>query len=689
MSYKDEDTKIFDLIEENNEQGNQKEVNNNPKRINGKMSLKNRWNMFSKKQKILIICLIVLLIVVLVVGIIFLCKEDNKKIIKQSEEPKIVIENKNYRFEDGNLILLNDNEEEIGKYECKNKENEKCYVAYNVNEDDLDETKYVYENGKNLNTQTPIVNDTYVFIYDNDSDKDSIIRLYNIKEKKVEETYALVKKAINNDSYYIVVNTEGAYGLIQITENGISQIIKFDYEYLAISDKSVQRLENIIAKINDKYFLINQKEERLSKPIDNRIVGYNDNYLKVKDLDNTYSVYDYKGNKVLKENYEYIYLIENYMGIIKDKLLYIVDANEKYLNMDGIKLTNTYYNKTYIYDENDKMLEIKYAADIDINDKIINIITINNEKEKNYEINILESIVNNKLNYVSYIDGKLYFYSDEEKQTLIGTYPCKNKNIIVDENSTLENCYLATESYYSSDTITNQVLGYLPLINNRYVFIKDVLDITNNSIVLYDLVDKKTLSTYLSVDAGIYTGKLSLTFYDTEKLNIMALSAKKNKYGMISITKEGVYSLLDFSNAKIEKLKDYYLINRSSGTYALMDSNKNFITKEYSYKIVDYYKNFVKTIDNTKFRLFDFLGNEITNESYDYIALYENNYVAIKDNKLTVSSYDKTVLIKDVELKLKDYDNAYAIDSSGVTIYKEDKTYDRILFVKEENNGEE
>ena len=689
MSYKDEDTKIFDLIEENNEQGNQKEVNNNPKRINGKMSLKNRWNMFSKKQKILIICLIVLLIVVLVVGIIFLCKEDNKKIIKQSEEPKIVIENKNYRFEDGNLILLNDNEEEIGKYDCKNKENEKCYVAYNVNEDDLDETKYVYENGKNLNTQTPIVNDTYVFIYDNDSDKDSIIRLYNIKEKKVEETYALVKKAINNDSYYIVVNTEGAYGLIQITENGISQIIKFDYEYLAISDKSVQRLENIIAKINDKYFLINQKEERLSKPIDNRIVGYNDNYLKVKDLDNTYSVYDYKGNKVLKENYEYIYLIENYMGIIKDKLLYIVDANEKYLNMDGIKLTNTYYNKTYIYDENDKMLEIKYAADIDINDKIINIITINNEKEKNYEINILESIVNNKLNYVSYIDGKLYFYSDEEKQTLIGTYPCKNKNIIVDENSTLENCYLATESYYSSDTITNQVLGYLPLINNRYVFIKDVLDITNNSIVLYDLVDKKTLSTYLSVDAGIYTGKLSLTFYDTEKLNIMALSAKKNKYGMISITKEGVYSLLDFSNAKIEKLKDYYLINRSSGTYALMDSNKNFITKEYSYKIVDYYKNFVKTIDNTKFRLFDFLGNEITNESYDYIALYENNYVAIKDNKLTVSSYDKTVLIKDVELKLKDYDNAYAIDSSGVTIYKEDKTYDRILFVKEENNGEE
>ncbi|MBQ4584353.1 MAG: hypothetical protein IJA94_05655 [Bacilli bacterium] len=689
MNYDDEDTRVFELIDQKEEEQEDIADKNKKNKTNKKCSLKERWNKFTKKQKVLIIFLIVLLMIFIIIGIIFfVSKNTTKPEIKLPEDPKIVIENKNYRYEDGNLILLDKNEQEIGKYVCKNKDNEKCYVAYNSNEDDLDETKYVYEDGKSVNTQTPIINDTYVFIYDNDNEKDSLISLYNIKEEEIEEVYLLVKKAINDETYFIVANTEGNYGLIQLTEEGIVQVIKFNYEYLAVAEKSVQQLGNLIAKSNDKYYLINKDENQITKPIKEAIVGFNDNFIKVKTNDGAYTVYGYNGSKILENTYDYVYLVDKYLGVIKDKLLYIIDEKENYLNIEGIKLSNTYYNKTYIYDQNDKMLEIKNAADIKVEENNIMVTLTENDNEKTYTINVLEAIVNNTLNYVSYIDGKLYFYSDEQKKNLIGSYPCKNKNTIIDETSILQNCYLAKESSYAENT-SEVELGYLPIINNRYVFVNDVLDTSKQSIVLYDLVEKETKSTYLSVDAGIYSGVLSLTFYDTDNLNIIALSAKKNKYGMITITKDNVTAFLEFSNNKIERLGDYYLVNRSSGTYALLDNTKNFITKDYSYKIVNYYKNYVKVIDNNKYRLFGFDGKEITNESYDYIELFADNYVAIKDNKLLVSTYDNVILIKDVELKITDYDNAYSIDNDGVTIYNADKTFEKFLYIKEEANGEE
>ena len=66
-----------------------------------------------------------LILAFLVIGISFLVKGNKELEIKGPEDPKIVIENKNYRYEDGNLVLLNKNEQEIGKYECRNKDNEK------------------------------------------------------------------------------------------------------------------------------------------------------------------------------------------------------------------------------------------------------------------------------------------------------------------------------------------------------------------------------------------------------------------------------------------------------------------------------------------------------------------------------------------------------------------------------------
>lgn len=687
MEYKDEDTKVFEIVETTKE-----ENLNNDEIKKSKTSLKERWNSFSKKQKILIIALIILVVTLLIVAIIFLLKGNQEEEIKTKEEASIIIQNNNYRYEDGSLILLSENEEEIGRYECRNKDVEKCFVAYNSNEDDLDETKYIYEDGKTVSTQTPIINNKYVFIYDNNSNQDNVVILYDLLENKTVETYRLVKKAFNSDLYFIVANKEGKYGLIKIAEEGIAQVIKFNYDYLAIADKSVQDLGNVIAKSNDKYFIIDQNEKQLSKPVKEKIVGFNKNYIKVKNDDNLYTTYDYQGNKLLTNTYQYIYLSENYMGVVEDNKLFFIDNKENYLNIDGIKLPNSNYNKTYIYDKDDKMLEISNAAEISLEEKNIVVKINENDNEIVHNINILESIVNNKYSYISYIDGKLYFYSDEAKKTLIGSYPCKNKNNIVDENSTLDNCYLAKESSYQDNEMNakQENLGYLPVINNRFVFINDTLNKESSSIVLYDLLENKTKSNYLSVDAGIYNNNSSLSFYDTENLNIIAVSAKKNKYGMINITKDNVTSFIEFTNNKIERMGNYYLVNKSSGTYSLIDNTQKYVTGDYSYKIVRYFKNYVKVLDNNKYRVFDFEEHIITTDAYDYIAMYEDNYAAIKDNKISVIKYNGEVLIKDVDLKMTDYENAYSVDSAGITIYNIDKTFEKIAFNNEENvNGEQ
>jgi hypothetical protein len=82
------------------------------------------------------------------------------------------------------------------------------------------------------------------------------------------------------------------------------------------------------------------------------------------------------------------------------------------------------------------------------------------------------------------INGKLYFYSDEDKENLIGKYTCKNKNDVTSKTTELTSCFVAKES-----KIVNETSGYIPIFNNSYAFISD-----NNNVILYDL---KTFSSII------------------------------------------------------------------------------------------------------------------------------------------------------------------------------------------------
>lgn len=148
-----------------------------------------KWSQLSKKQKVtMIVCGVILLLVIVVILLYFLVfKKDDEEENKKPEEPVVIVEKDNYRYEDGWLVFLGENDEELGEYECTNKDEELCYVAYYSNEDDFDVNKNVYENGIPVEFRSDIILDNYVFIYDNTETEDGNVLLYNIESKEVTD----------------------------------------------------------------------------------------------------------------------------------------------------------------------------------------------------------------------------------------------------------------------------------------------------------------------------------------------------------------------------------------------------------------------------------------------------------------------------------------------------------------------
>ena len=651
-----------DIVEETSNE----EIKEEPKKKKKeKKSLKEKWNSLSKKKKIIIIIAISLFLVLLTVGIILIVKHNNKP---SKKIEKVVVENQNYRYENGVLYFYNKSKKVIGNYKCKNKNEKKCYVAYYSLDEDVDNTKYIYEDEKPVLFQTPIINEKYAFIYDNASKKEEVITLYNFKDKKKEEIFTDLKKAYN-DYVYIVKNDEGKYGAISLKDD-YSVLVKHEYEYLGNYDASSE--EVFIAKENEKYFLINKEGEQISTPINNRICGYNGNYIKSKN-DSSYVVYDYKGN-VLIDSISFASFLDKYIFVVRDNMIYVYDNNRNKLNYDGIAIYNDNYIRKYIYDKKKKLIEITNSYEVELDENNINIKVYKDKEEIVTTINALEGAVNSKLAYISYVGGKLLFYSDSEKQNLIGTYNCKNKNNITSEDSKLTNCNIATEKDKN-----------VPIINSRYTFINDTLDSSNPSIYLYDLKESKGLGNYLAVETNI---KDNTMFYTTSDLNIIALSAKKNKYGIIKIGNDSVKKIVEFENNKITVNEDYYFVNKSSGTYSVYDNNGKSLTSEFANEITDYdqTRDLVMTTSNNKFKLFKSSGKEITSKFYEHIDLYKDYIVAIDSMKLDVIDYEGKsycTKCKDVKIYNSDYQTAYNIDNEKLIIYNNDTALEPIMFKEE------
>ena len=632
--------------------------------------IKEWWNKRNKKQKILIISGLVVLLIAIGVGIFFLVKTMHKE--EEVIPPvDVIVQEENYRYENGTLIFLNSNKEEIGSYTCKNQNEELCFVSFNSTEDNFDIEKKVYENNAPVMTRTQIMKNNFVFINDNVRKEDNLITLYNIKEAKELETYQLVKKA-NTEDTVILKNTDGKYGVLAFTETETTNKMDFQFDYLGFTGNK----ENYYVSIQSgRNLIVDETGKSISKAINGEIKNLNKSYVKVKQPTGGYEVYNYNNQNVFNEVFEYVELYEDYAVLIQDGKMMLKFYDKNKLNEEAITLNNKEYVKTNVYDEDNVLKETKESFSIEENNNIITITIIKDTDKATVSVNKQEGNISKSLKNINYFDGKLYIYRDSAKTDLMGSYTCANKNNV--SANTLSNCSLATDTVFEdNDYEIPGTPGVIPVLNDRFVFISDNPELVNDSnktIVLYDLKKGSSLGKYAEVNTYSYTGTNEITFSTVNELKVVAKN-QSGKFGVIKINQNDVTGHISFNYSEMESLRDYYVAKDANGYLLLSKSNGSSITSAIPYKIRNYNTEYVKVINNGNYYVYNLKGKQITEDSYKYIELYNHCFAAVtSNNKLKLFTYDspeKNVLEpKDIQLNsTKYYGNgtlAFKINENG------------------------
>ena len=657
-----------------------------PKKVKLSDKIKNWWKRLNKKQHILIIIGFVFLLILITIGIIFLVKNLNKK-----EEivapPEVIVQEENYRYENGVLILLNNNKEEIGRYTCENQNENLCFVSYYDTEDQFDVEQKEYENGEKIKTRSSIMLDQYVFINDNPRVEDSNIKLYDFKNQKLENSYQLVKKVDTNKM--IVKNESGLYGVIEITSDAILTKVDFVYNNLGFipNDKNYY-----VALQNEQNILINESGKNISKAINDSIKSFNATYITALNDVGKYVVYNYSNQKVFDDTYDFVKLYDDFAVLIDDTKMYLKFYDGSKLNEEAYNLSNRNYVKTSVYDANNVLKEVRESFSIEENNDLLTI-TLYNGVDNNFEIvNKAEGELNKKLRNMSYFNGKLYFYSDTAKETLLGSYTCANKNNVDSKTTYLKNCTLANDTNYEDNDYENPgKTGTIPIFNERFAFISDDPELVNENsttVVLYDLKKNSSLGKYRSVNTYSYTGTEDITFSTITDLQVVAQNQSGN-FGVIKVNLTDVTGHIAFNYSEMEKLNEYYVAKDAMGYALISRKDGTNLVSNISYKIRNYIKTesetYVKVIRNGEYYIYNSHNNAISEKGFKYVELYDNYFAGVNNNNelgiFTYAKPEQNILSGGalIQLYLTNYYGngtlAFKITGDEILVGTSDKTY--------------
>lgn len=631
-----------------------KEKKKKPQKNKKKFSFKN----LTKKQKIIFIvsiCLIVLVIAFIL--IYFLVIKKDKKDLDNKVTP-VIVEKDNYIYNNGTLKFLDKDDKTIGEYDCENKDENKCFVAYLTNENNTDLPIYLDEKESPLQRRSQIYNNKYVFVQDGET-----INLYNFVDKKKEGSYKTIKVGSTKENIVAYADEKDKYGVISINDK-VNELVKAKYDYIDIYNSD----DTFIVKDGASYYLI-KNDNKISKDFSNEIISFNDKFI-VSDN----NLYDLNGNKVINKEYEYIILDKGFVFAIASRKMTIYDENLNKLNEEEVKLKTLDYKTAYIFDDKNSLKETKKPFEFNYSNGHLTITY--DDKEKT--INVYEGTLSSKLDFVNYFDGKLYFYSDEDKENLIGKYTCKNKNDVTSKTTELTNCFVAKEN-----KIVNESSGYIPIFNSSYAFISD-----NNIVVLYDLKNSKNLSEYKAVDTGIGSEKIT----HVSALNSLVYCQNTSDgFGAITFGSNGPAGVIAFTDTKsdepsgktlsISLMKDLLLVKREKKNF-LYDKIGNEIASS-SFDIIDYVSSYMLVKNKDSYLVYSLKGNILSSES-KYVKLYDDFFLLVnKDDTFNIYSYkDAKTAILSVFIKNKGNaenievvsdDNGYVVKAND-TEYKFDKS---------------
>ena len=649
------DTETSDIEDINSLELSDNELTSIPKEEDKVGSSKSK---LSKKTKIIIACIVGgVLLIVLIVVIYLLLPKDKEEDKPQEPEIKITIDKGNYKYQDGTLLFLNNQDTQIGTYECTNKDENECYIAYLDNDtDDVNHIKNVYEDNTTVKFRSEIFHNRYVFL--NDGDKNTII-LYDILENKEVGTYRGIKyyEALGTD-YAILKNKDNKYGLVKITSNDVATVIPFNYDNLI----SLEKKDNIlIAKKNNKYYLIDLNEKVLTKTVNSSIYDYDSSHLVLKS-GNTYSLVDYNNKEIFKD-YNYISIInDNYAALVSDDYVYVRDYDNNKYNEVGFGLSNLNYSGLNTYNTDGVLKANSYAYKINVNNDTLTVFLKNNDSVSEEALDLRDGRASKEQKYYSSFNGILYFYSDEAKENVLGSYNCTNKNDFSSSDE-FKTCRIAL-NYNFDNNFKNNGAGLsnnvLPIVNNRYVFLVDNMDGVNSETKLYDLSKKEVVATYKDVSANVTSNQLEFV----DKLENVIVKNKSDKFGMINITSSGISKTYDFIYDSMERIGNYIEVARNNKYQILYSRESSSI--ELNSKIYDYSGKYFVVASQSGFDVYadDGTGSskKVNTKSYKLIKLVgESAYIAVGDDyKVYVLLYDNTI-ISNVEIKLDSTDDIYAL----------------------------
>ena len=594
--------------------------------------LAKKWKSLDKKKKIIVICVAVVLVLLIAVGIFFLVSGNDGPL---DDTPDVILESDNYRYENGTLIFL-DGDSEIGRYECEHKDETLCEVSYLTNDDAFDKTRMIDENGNDLTLRSQIYHNRYVFVTDRESTDTERIILYDMQENSTVQELKSV--ASYDDNYVALENTDNYYGLAQINDGEFKMVIPYEYEAVGVLPDQ-EEITRVMVQKDGSQYISDLSNKVLTKAFDETIVGANDRYVKTKDSEGAYHVYDYNVTELKDKTWDYVVLLTDYMITVEDQKLYVMNYEGSPMNREGIALNNENYNAVETYEEL-KLIDTEKSFDYELTGTLLNINVYNGSDKENHSINLNEGRLSSSLAYLEYFDGKLYLYSDQDKNTLIGSYPCDTRNEVGDGTSSLERCRIASESFMrettgnTKETDESGKLGWIPVIGKRYAFVAD-----GDTIVLYDFTDSKKLATYSNVDTRSYTGVSEVTFTDASSVSFIAQSKNSGKYGVARISSGGVTPLIAFEANSIKGLGNYYVVEKD-GTYALYDLDGSKKSDDKTSPIVDYHGDYLKTYKDNSYFVHKFNGSVHDQSSHTYIELYDEYYVTVDNKDINIYNYD-------------------------------------------------
>ena len=564
-----------------------------------KKTLKEKWEDLSKKQKIIFFVVLGIILCIIIAIVLFMIFNKKEPTTPNDDTP-VIVEKDNYKYSDGNLIFLDDNDNEIGKYECTNKSDTDCMIAKLDNKNDIfDRVKNVNVTGEEIISNSKIYFKKFVFVQDGE-DK----FLYNISNSEKLPISSL-KADSALDNIVVIEDTANKFGLIEFNQDEYNYLIRPSYDYLGIINPT---LKYILAKDGDNYYVIDSEGKKLSSNFKASITSLNSDFIVAK-TNRTYSLYDYDYNELVSD-YDYISLNDDIISLVKSNRLYLLDNHLNKLNEDGVRLESLDNLTTVNVYENNRLKEVKSAYSIEVKGNIAYVTVNNNTKE----INMLDGIISSNYDLISYFDGKLYFYSDKDKDDVIGTYTCENKNTLNSTSDTLSKCTV----YKVNDL-------YSGIYNNEYVFIYDNIasDLTN--IYLYDLKTNRVRSTYSEIIINGNELNEEIKPIYTSTSYIISKSATGNNagnYGVLEINGSTVKGKIDYKYKEIRKENDYYLLTGIDNTYTIYTSN------------------------------FEKLST-----TFDMLTMYDNYYVGIQAGKLNIYRYEHLlylqITLKDLIHKLK------------------------------------